>query len=214
MFSATFLLHHFMSEGDWAWLAQFKKYELSEDQTRALIFVREVGAIDNSSYRSLTQTDTLSASKSLRALRTQDILTDRGSGARTYYVPGANFPSLIMDAKPAKIDGSMDASTLRTYSKGGVKLVGMADLPANLRLRLQSLGKRLEPHVARSLILELCRWRPLSAEEIGTLMSKTSAYVSQKYLYSMVRSGHLDYLYPEMVKHPGQKYTRTKKEPE
>lgn len=207
-FTAIFLLHHFMSESDWSWLANFKDYDLSEDQTRALIFVREVGAIDNSSYRSLTQADTLSASKSLRHLRTLDLLADRGSGARTHYVAGSNFPSDSMDVNPHKIDPNMDASIPRIYGKGGAKLSTVAELPPALRLRIHSLGKRLQPKDARDLIVALCEWRPLSAEEIASMLGKTPAYVSQKYLYGMVREGILSYLYPEMVKHPGQKYTR------
>lgn len=210
-FTATFLLHHFMSEGDWSWLSHFKEFELSEEQTRALIFVREVGAIDNSSYRSLTQVDTLTASKQLRALRSQDLLADKGSGARTYYVPGPKFPADNMDATSAKMDGSMDANRRGVYSKGGARMASIADLPVALRLRIQSLGKRLQPDEAMDVVRALCEWRPLSAEEIGSLLGKTPAYVSQKYLYGMVRQGKLSYLFPEMVKHPGQKYQRTPK---
>jgi ATP-dependent DNA helicase RecG len=211
-FTAIFLLHHFLTESDWVWLGNFKGYDLSEDQTRALIFVREVGAIDNSSYRSLIQTDTLAASRSLRQLRMLDILSDRGSGARTHYVAGPKFPADNMDANTAKKDGSMDVSAQNRYSKGGARLASFADLPPPMRLRLQSLGKRLEPRNARDLIAALCEWRPLSAEEIAGLLGKTADYVSQKYLYAMVRERELSYLYPEMVKHPGQKYTCRSKE--
>lgn len=205
-FTATFLLHHFMSESDWSWLAKFKGLDLSEDQTRALIFVREVGAIDNSSYRSLTQTDTLTASKSLRQLLVLELLANRGSGARTHYVAGPKFPSENMDAGAAKMDASMDARRPSIYSKAGAKLVGVSDLPPALRLRVQALGKRLQPAEAMDLIRALCKWRPLSAEEIGILLGKTPGYVSQRYLYNMVRDKDLSYLFPEMVKHPGQKY--------
>jgi ATP-dependent DNA helicase RecG len=198
-FKGIFLLHHFLNESDWAWLAQFKSLDLSEDQMRALIFMRETGAIDNSAYRSLTQTDTLTASKSLRQLRTLDLISDRGSGARTYYVPGPLFPG-------QKANLSIDVNVPSMYGKSGERLASLTDLPVDLRLRLQSIGKRLEPEKAKSLIKQLCAWRPLSAEEIARLLNKTTSYVSQKYLYSMVRAGELAYLYPEMVKHPGQKY--------
>jgi ATP-dependent DNA helicase RecG len=201
-FRAIFLLHHFLNEKDWEWLSQFKSMDLTEDQMRALIFMREVGAIDNSTYRSLTQSDTLSASKSLRHLRSLNLISDRGSGARTYYVPGPTFPAL----GAANMDASMDASGNKMYGKSGDRLASASDLPPELRLRVQSIGKRLEPEKARSLIVDLCRWRPLSAEEIASFIKKTTSYVSQKYLYGMVRDGRLVYLYPEMVKHPGQKY--------
>lgn len=50
-FTAIFLFHHFLNEEDWAWLKRFTNLDLTEDQMRALVFVREVGAIDNSTYR-------------------------------------------------------------------------------------------------------------------------------------------------------------------
>ena len=214
-FEATFLLHHFMTENDWTWLASFKEDDLTEDQTRALIFVREVGAIDNSTYRSLTQTDTLTASRNLRHLRSIDLLADRGSGARTHYVAGPRFPHDSMDVNATKIDDNMDANAdgaaRPRYSRGGTRMASVSDLPPGLRLRLQALGRRLEPEHARELIGSLCEWRALTAEEIANLMGKTTAYVSQKYLYRMVRDGELNYLYPEMVKHPGQRYTKQSK---
>src|SRR5690606_3892732 len=52
-FTARLLLHHFLSEEDLRWLQQFKQFDLSENQKKALIFVREVGAIDNATFRQL-----------------------------------------------------------------------------------------------------------------------------------------------------------------
>ncbi|HVE20394.1 MAG TPA: ATP-binding protein [Acidocella sp.] len=198
-FSAIFLFHHFLSEKDWEWLAHFKSYSLTEDQMRALIFVREVGAIDNSSYRSVTQADTLSASKSLRHLRELNILEDKGSGSRTYYVPGG-----VLHSIPASDDVNMDANIITSELKR--RLLGPSDLPAPLRLKLSRFGKRVLPEDMKAFIIDLCHWKPLSAEEIASVLGKTANYVSSKYLYSMVRDGVLVHLYPEMVKHPGQKY--------
>lgn len=198
-FTAIFLFHHFLSEKDWAWLSYFSKHGLSEDQLRALIFLREVGAIDNSAYRSLTQADTLAASKSLRRLRELDILEDRGSGSRTYYVPGP-----VMRAAPHSEDVSMDASILTSEPRR--RTVSIADVPAPVRLQISSLGRRVLPDEMQDVILKLCSWRPLAAEDIASVLGKTSNYISSKYLYPMVRSGVLRHLYPEMVKHPGQKY--------
>lgn len=198
-FTAIFLFHHFLSERDWEWLSHFKSHNLNEDQMRALIFVREVGAIDNSAYRSLTQTDTLTASKSLRRLRELDVLEDRGSGSRTYYVAGAAMRGAsVSDEEIARSSGITTDNRRRSVTQ--------ADLPSNLRLALNSIGRRILPEEMEILITGLCAWRPLSAEEIAALLGKTSNYVSNKYLYPMVRDGKLKHLFPEMVKHPGQKY--------
>lgn len=200
-FTAIFLFHHFLSERDWAWLAHFNSYALSEDQMRALIFVREVGAIDNSAYRSLAQVDTLGASKSLRRLREQEILEDRGGGSRTYYVAGS-----VMKAARHSDDVSMDASIITNDPRR--RLLSPSELPPHLRLRLERFRKRILPEDMRAFIVELCRWRPMSAEEVSSVLGKTSNYVSSRYLYPMVREGLLDHLFPAMVKHPGQKIYR------
>jgi ATP-dependent DNA helicase RecG len=120
-FSAIFLFHHFLSERDWVWLAHFNSFSLTEDQMRALIFVREVGAIDNSAYRSLTQTDPLAASKSLRRLRELDILEDRGGGSRTYYVMGA-----VMRSAPHGDETIAHGAVLGSPSR---RALAPADLP-------------------------------------------------------------------------------------
>lgn len=198
-FTAIFLFHHFLSERDWEWLAGFSNLQLTEDQMRAMIFVREVGAIDNSAYRSLTQADTLTASKSLRKLREHDLLEDKGSGSRTYYVPGK-----LMRERTLSHDASMHARGGTHDAK--LRLPSMVEMPTHLRMRFQSMRKRIEPAEMESLLIDLCAWRALSAEEIANLLGKTTHYISNKYLYRMVREGRLRHKYPEMVKHPGQRY--------
>ena len=56
-FVVTFLFHHFLSPEDVKWLGNFADLELSEDEQRALVFVREVGAINNSAYRDLNRVE-------------------------------------------------------------------------------------------------------------------------------------------------------------
>ncbi|MCH8568893.1 MAG: putative DNA binding domain-containing protein [Balneolales bacterium] len=46
-FTSRLLLHHFLDKEDLEWLANFESLNLTDDQKQALIFVREVGAIDN-----------------------------------------------------------------------------------------------------------------------------------------------------------------------
>lgn len=62
-FLARYFFHHFLGADDIAWLAQFKDLHLSDDEAKALIVVREAGAIDNGTYRELTKVDTLAASQ-------------------------------------------------------------------------------------------------------------------------------------------------------
>ncbi len=91
-FLAILLFHHFLSQDDLDWLATFAEHNLSDDERKALVSAREVGAIDNSSYRNLNRgTDTLSASRHLKRLCDFDLLLKKGQGTSTYYVPTAKL---------------------------------------------------------------------------------------------------------------------------
>ncbi len=206
-FSATFLFHHFLDESDWEWLSRFNDLTLSEEQMRALIFVREVGAIDNSVYRSLTSLDTLSASKGLRALVQLELLRIRGSGTKTHYVAG---PELVarnesIQVKDGNIQANNDNLDAEKLDSNEPRLL---DLPVPLRVavRTAQLKKRLTPEEARKVIFRLCDWKPQSVAQIASYLSKNTTYVSQKYITPMVSEGILKYFYPEMPQHPQQKY--------
>ena len=94
-FTVTFLLHHFLSEGDLQWLAGFKEHQLTNEEAKALIWVRETGgtegAIDVAVYRNLNQGDALSAAQHLSRLQELSILKKRGRGSMAYYKPGKVF---------------------------------------------------------------------------------------------------------------------------
>ena len=82
-FVARYFFHHFLGADDIAWLAQFKDLHLSDDEAKALIVVREAGAIDNGTYRELTKVDTLAASQALCHLRDAGLLAQKGRGSPT-----------------------------------------------------------------------------------------------------------------------------------
>lgn len=86
-FLSTFRLHHFLDEITIAWLANFKSFGLSTEETQALVHARELGSIDNATFRSIAALDTLSASTKLRHLRDLKLLASVAKGAATYYVP-------------------------------------------------------------------------------------------------------------------------------
>lgn len=201
-FSATFLFHHFLDENDIEWLAKFKDVDLTEDQIRALIFVREVGAISNSVYRSITHTDTLTASKSLRKLRSIEILKEEGSGTKTTYIPGSEMlKRLSIHAKSSTIHvttANMDGDILTSYE----------GMPFTLKRDVVSarLSKRLSVEKAMLLIEQLCSWQPLSLAELAGILERTTTHLSQKYITPMVAEGRITYTIPEMPQHPNQKY--------
>ena len=96
-FSAYFLFHHFLGPDDINWLASFQDLNLADDDHRALIFVREVGAIDNNAYRNINHVDTLTASSHLRRLRDNGLLSKKEKGRATYYTPTERFLSSLSE---------------------------------------------------------------------------------------------------------------------
>jgi ATP-dependent DNA helicase RecG len=91
-FTVRLLLHHFLNEGDIKWLTLFKDFELENSQKRALIFVREVGAIDNATHRQLNGLDIIRSSLDLRGLRDKGVFLQKGRGRYTYYIADPSFP--------------------------------------------------------------------------------------------------------------------------
>ncbi len=60
-FVATFLLLHFLTPENLAWLAHFDPLGLSREDKQALVFARETGQIANADYRNLNSTETSTA---------------------------------------------------------------------------------------------------------------------------------------------------------
>lgn len=94
-FVARYLFHHFLSTSDVAWLGRFRDLHLTDEEAKALIFVREAGAIDNATYRELNRVDTVTSSQALRRLRESGVLERQGRGSATFYVPGSRLLTAV-----------------------------------------------------------------------------------------------------------------------
>lgn len=120
-FTARLLLHHFLDEKDLDWLQRFEPLNLTDPQKQALIFVREVGAIDNQTYRQMADCDTLKASIDLRMLKSHNLFASKGKGKATYYISGPGLSTEAPDAlstEPTRVN--TEPSTLNT-EPGGTK---------------------------------------------------------------------------------------------
>lgn len=208
-FVATFLFHHFLGSEDIVWLRSLTSEPLSDEEARALVFVREVGAIDNAAYRAINHTDTLDASTHLRRLRSLGLLVMKGSGSRTYYVPGAIFDN------PHQADGQNNHQLQdnshhpedNPHHPLPESPLPAVDIPEVIRQRIIHAGAKPRLDVVRSLIRDLCSIRPFSADEIcGLLGRKDSKELVRLHLTPMRESGELSYTIPEMPNHPDQRY--------
>ena len=209
-FTIRLLLHHFLGPEDLAWLANFNKDGLNDAQKTALIFVREIGAIDNSTYRQLGNCDTLRASMDLRKLRDKGLLSGKGKGSATYYVPGGKLT--VSSETPHAFTQTPHASieTPHAPAQTPQAFVEMPPaVPEDFSLELQAdlgaLGKHCRREKLNALIIRLCAQRPLTRQNLAALLQRDESNL-KKLLKTLVETHRLRYLYPEMIKHPKQAY--------
>lgn len=200
-FASRLLLHHFLDANDIEWLKQFERFDLADSQKQALIFVREVGAIDNTTYRQMADCDTLKASNDLRLLKTYNLLKSRGKGKATYYVAGDELSVLLPELSTPPPDLKAPATELSTPP------AEINTPPREILERINALNKREhDKRKVESIILDLCSLKPMKAAEIARHFNRKEAYFKRKYLSGMIAEKKMKYLYPEMINHPEQAY--------
>lgn len=214
-FVATFLFHHFLVPEDLAWLRALTTEALSDEEARALVFVRELGAIDNAAYRHINRADTLNASAHLRRLRDLGLLSMKGSGNRTYYVAGPAFERAAHSTQPhGRIPTSSPPNTHQPAentpqagSNTPQPAIEADALPDTLRQRLPAPGTKPRRQAMQALLADLCAWKALSARELAALLGRQDhKHLVRELLSPMVAEGLLAYTIPAMENHPDQRY--------
>ena len=100
-FTARLLLHHFLSKENMEWLAQYASFDLTNEQKLALVFVREVGAIDNATYRQLDSSITHARARlEIHKLCDLGFIEKKGQGRNTYYIRTSKVVSLCERLRP------------------------------------------------------------------------------------------------------------------
>lgn len=233
-FVATLFLHNFLDAEDLDWLSTFADLDLSTDEKRALVHVREAGRITNADYRDLGGVDTLEASSRLRHLRDLGLLEQHDRGSATFYTAterlqeassawggkasgarekGANRPeqSPRLSKKTPKLAGktpklageSPKLSEESPESRMGGIVTG---LPPDLAEEVASLNQWTPQPAMRRLVVRLCAWKPMTAQELAALVGRRLDYFRKAYIRPMVRSGDLHYTNPEKPSDPTQRY--------
>lgn len=142
-FTARLLLHHFLSKENMEWLAQYAEFGLVNEQKLALVFVREVGAIDNATYRQLDSSITHARARlEIHKLCDLGFIEKKGQGRNTYYIRTSKVVSLA-ERLPSQAE-----RLLPQHSTLGERLP-----PQGERLLPQhsTLGERLPPQDERLL---------------------------------------------------------------
>ena len=194
-FTARLLLHHLLDHETIQWLASYTDYSLNNEQRLALVFVREVGAIDNITYRQLNSNmNNQKASFDLHDLCTKGLLEQKGQSRSTYYIAGKNFVNSRADGENSRADGENNRA-----------------IPENLLERCKELKKWESSKKMKSLVIELCSVMPLSISEIAQIINRKPESVRYLYVNPLIENKKLFYTIPEMLNHPDQKYTTVKK---
>ena len=83
------------------WLAQYAEFGLGYEQKLALVFVREVGAIDNATYRQLDSSITHARARlEIHKLCDLGFIEKKGQGRNTYYIRTSKVVSLEERLRP------------------------------------------------------------------------------------------------------------------
>ena len=211
-FSVQLLFHHFLSEEDIKWLAQFKAYNLNDGQKKALIYIRETGAIDNTAYRYLNKVEILEASQQLKDLRKKELIKQEAKGSATYYTVGLSVQNL----NGAKINRPMQDENrhmLEDNRHMPNENRHMLEVPEAITLLISKLGKKPRIAESKKVVLALCSWREMGAEEIASyLKRKDPRRLVRDVIKFMIEEHLLELTIPQSRKHPYQKYRTIKKE--
>jgi ATP-dependent DNA helicase RecG len=223
-FLALLLFHHFLGEDDHGWLKSFGEYNLTDEEMRAMISAREVGAINNSHYRAINrEADTLSASRHLKKLCDCGLLGKKGQGSATYYVITEKALENWRKIKP--VDQLAKPTDL--LAKPTDLLAKPTDLPSNpteldVEIEKFDLPKELADKIARlggyggrddvlETIVALLKWSELSLTELGKYLDRNPDYIRTTYLNELIRADIVRPTNPGKRNDPNQKYRAVRK---
>ncbi len=224
LFVATFLFHHFLGPEDWTWLRSLAVEDLTDEEARALVYMRETFSLDNAAYRDLNQVDALNASQHLRRLRDHGLFEQRGRGSATFYIPTPRFIATLdepvreapaLSGKPAGLSGNPSPLSGNPPALSGnpAPLSGnpaaSAAMPEALSDALVNLGKRASRPDMENLVVRLCAWRALNADQLATYLQRTRKHTLDGLITPLLRAGRLAMTLPEQPNHPQQTYRAT-----
>ena len=225
-FTARLLLHHLLDNDTIQWLAPYADYSLNNEQRLALVFVREVGAIDNITYRQLnSDINTSKASADLHDMCKKGLLEQKGQSRSSYYIAGEQFVNGRVDDSLNSIAAGENSNAIgensigdslnsrgkaSLNSRGGFLNSRGQQLPKILEERVAGIGKRAKPDEMKKLVIELCKLEPMSLSELANILKRKPSSLRYLYVNPLIESGELFYTIPEMLSHPDQKYTTVK----
>lgn len=207
------------------WLAQYTVFGLLNEQKLALVFVREVGAIDNATYRQLdTSIANARARLEIHKLCDLGFLEKKGQGRNTYYIRTSKVVSLAerlspQDERLPPQHGTLgeryqgeneryqgEVGTFEERYQGVNREELLLLLPDHIKKRIDEVGKRVPKDVLNKLVVDMCSIVPLSMDDLSVLLHRNSKSFKNKNIKVLLENNQFFYWIPEMINHPQQKY--------
>jgi len=211
-FQITLFSHNLFDEETVQWLSQFKEYNLTDEETKTLVVLREQGIINNAIYRFINGVETITASRSLQKLRNIGLLESHGKGSATYYTLNPQFQSDQSNldstaSEPENLSGQSPPSSVdNTHQQLSLDFPSKTKKELSVQQRLANVGKRTAPEEIKALILDLCELRSRSSTELASLLKRKRKYLLDQYLKPLMKEGRLAYTNPDNPNDPHQTY--------
>lgn len=189
------------------WLAHYAEFGLGNEQKLALVFVREVGAIDNATYRQLDSSITHARARlEIHKLCDLGFLEKKGQGRNTYYIRTSKLVSFAERLRPQGERLLPQHGTFEIESQPKSRNELLRELPKGLQERVAKLGKWASREKVSQLLVDLCAFKPYSYEELALIIQRAAKPMKDKYIKPLRLANKLFYWIPEMINHPLQKY--------
>ena len=190
--------------------------------TSIVNFVREVGAIDNATYRQLDSSITHARARlEIHKLCDLGFLEKKGQGRNTYYIRTSKVVSLgerllpqhgtLCEKLPPqhgtlceRLPPQHGTFEIESQTKSRNEL--LRELPKGLQERVAKLGKWASQEKVSQLLVDLCAFKPYSYEELALIIQRAAKPMKDKYIKPLRLANKLFYWIPEMINHPQQKY--------
>ena len=198
--------------------------------------MREVGAIDNATYRQLDSSITHARARlEIHKLCDLGFREKKGQGRNTYYIRTSKVVSLGERLRPQgemyhgkhgtfrqmyhgkhgtfgeryQGENEMYQGKLGTFDEPTPALnrdTLLEELPDGLKKKIEKVGKRILKEDLNQIIIALCSMRPYNIEELTLLLGRNPKSFKNFNIKNLLETKRLFYWIPEMIRHPQQKY--------
>jgi len=185
---------------------------LTPDEVHILVIADEEGKITNERVQQFSPVHPTDITKIFQHLVSLRLLTRYGYGRWAFYTLSVQLQTASLPDSGSSLpdSGSSLPDSGASLPDSGSSLPD-SDLSIQEQIA-QSVRekKRLEPAKVEAVILELCRNRFLTIQELADILKRNPKYISDAYLKNLVQTNRLELKFPASPQHPAQAYRTVK----